>query len=1183
MSFRAADRAQSIQIGAVLLLGALVLSFSLYQAVVVPDQNREVEFNHNQRVQGDLQDLRNAIVSTEGGGSGQSVSVTLGTQYPSRVVALNPGTPSGSLRSLWTANMSQNATVGNAEAVGETGDFWTGVNRSYNTGGLVYRPGYNEYTQAPVTRFEQSVLYNQFPGSTLTLTGQRLISDDRISLVTLNGSYDTTRSGSASVDVRPISASANTVTVTNATPGENVTLRFATQLTADQWRDILASEFVSPDGSGGNVVAVDPTEVPGEEYRIVSVVLRRGVDYDLRITQAGVGTGTDRPDVAYLTDTDGAGTTVPEGGTATVTVEVRDALNNPVGQQFVYAGTNRSASGVSPDRSRSDSAGEVTFTYEAPTDISDAAQRTDLLNASLVVPSNATDAPTFDNTTAMNVTVPVTVENTDGSGLSSPTNGSDGAYAVDWLDPSGQSGVECPSGPDGTCTVFTNETSSVALTADTDPTATNATMEFAVSNATVGTVSPSSNATADNGNASTTFSPTNPGQTTVYAASGGSGDRLSIDVVDGTSDTSNTAPTASFTASSTTVATGETIDFDASGSSDSDGSIASYEWDWTDDGTFEATSQTPSHSYPNDGTYTVVLRVTDDDGATDEATETITVTNRAPTASFTASCASLTCDFDGLGSSDPDGSIASYSWQFGDGNSGNGETTSHTYDGGGTYDVTLTVTDDDSASNSTTQSVSISDTNPPSVASAAFNDTDDVINDSEANANVKRSLTLTFNESMDTGVAPTIEYENLTQSNNYSVLSGSSGWVDATTYVQVIEFQDNDADVTTTAVVSGAEDEAGNVMNTERTVSFVVDTNVPSTPNNAFIVPDAINASNENGITVGIREPDTIAGDETAVINVTNATTGDEIVVAKVVTDANGRYTNITGVDVSGLPDGTVEVDAYLRDDVGQTSDRTGLSDPTLKDTIVPTISDFRAEQPSETTVRAIFTASERLASARVDVVYQNGTVVNTFTRSNNISENEVTGGYEYTTGTYTMGDLGEYELTLTFANDSADNRAAVGQTDTVVNGTSAAFVRNVSGSGATSGGRDQIASFALENTGPVDVTIQNITVVSTQSGQPDQIGNGSRGGGNSYTDDGGPEFYSNRTASLLDTNTPFAIGPTDTEPLDTPSTLSAGQRTRYTVGEFRQSNNQERSPGSSVTVRLGFDDGTETEITIPL
>jgi PKD repeat protein len=1179
MSFRAADRAQSIQIGAVLLLGALVLSFSLYQAVVVPDQNREVEFNHNQRVQGDLQDLRNAIVSTEGGGSSQSVSVTLGTQYPSRVVALNPGTPSGSLRSLWTANMSQNATVGNAEAVGETGDFWTGVNRSYNTGGLVYRPGYNEYTQAPITRFEQSVLYNQFPGSTLTLTGQRLISDDRISLVTLNGSYDTTRSGSASVDVRPISASPNTVTVTNATPGENVTLRFATQLSADQWREILASEFANPDGSGGNVVAVDPTEVPGEEYRIVSVVLRQGVDYDLRITQAGVGTGTDRPDVAYLTDTAGAGTTVPEGGTARVTVEVRDALNNPVGQQFVYAGTNRSASGVSPDRSRSDSAGEVTFTYEAPTDVSDAAQRTDLLNASLVVPSNATDAPTFDNTTAMNVTVPVTVENTDGSGLSSPTNGSDGAYAVDWLDPSGQSGVECPSGPDGVCTVFANETSSVALTADTDPTATNATMEFAVSNSTVGTVSPSSNATADNGNASTTFSPTNPGQTTVYAASGGSGDRLSIDVVDGGGDADNTPPTASFTPSSTTVQTGESVDFDASGSSDPDGSIVSYEWDWTDDGTFEATGQTPSHSYPNDGTYTVRLRVTDDDGATDEATGSITVTNRAPTASFTASCTSLTCDFNASGSSDPDGTIASYSWQFGDGDSGSGETTSHTYDGGGTYDVTLTVADDDGETDSTTQSVSTSDTDPPSITSAAFNDTDDVINNSEASSNVRRSLTLTFDEPMNTGVTPTVEYENLTQSNNYSVLSGSSGWVDATTYVQVIEFQDNDADVTTTVVVSGAEDDAGNEMNTERTaVSFVVDTNVPSTPDSAFIVPDAVNVSNEDGITVGIREPDAIAGDETAVINVTNATTGDEIVVEKVVTDANGRYTNITGVDVSGLPDGTVEVDAYLRDDVGQTSDRTGLSDPTLKDTVVPTISDFRAEKPSETTVRAIFTASERLASARVDVVYQNGTVVNTFTRANNISENEVDGGYEYTTGTYTMGDLGEYELTLTFANDSADNRATVGQNDTVVNGTSAAFVRNVSESGSASNNR---ASFALENTGPVDVTIQNITVVNTQNNQPDRIGNGTKSG-NSYSDDG-PEFYSNRTASLLDTPNPFLIGSAETEPLDTPSTLSAGQRTRYTVGEFRQSNNQERSPGSSVTVRFGFDDGTETEITIPL
>ncbi|SFQ20233.1 serine protease [Amycolatopsis arida] len=69
-----------------------------------------------------------------------------------------------------------------------------------------------------------------------------------------------------------------------------------------------------------------------------------------------------------------------------------------------------------------------------------------------------------------------------------------------------------------------------------------------------------------------------------------------------------------------------------------------------------------------------------------------------PVAQFTASCSddSLTCTFDGSGSSDPDGGITSYTWDFGDGTTGTGATTRHTYLGHTTnYTATLTVTDND--------------------------------------------------------------------------------------------------------------------------------------------------------------------------------------------------------------------------------------------------------------------------------------------------------------------------------------------------------------------------------------------------------------------------------------------------------------------------------------------------------
>ncbi|HET6603884.1 MAG TPA: S8 family serine peptidase [Xanthomonadaceae bacterium] len=83
--------------------------------------------------------------------------------------------------------------------------------------------------------------------------------------------------------------------------------------------------------------------------------------------------------------------------------------------------------------------------------------------------------------------------------------------------------------------------------------------------------------------------------------------------------------------------------------------------------------------------------------------------NNPPTASFTSSCTDLSCNFDGTGSSDSDGSITGYSWSFGDSTGGSGSTVSHTYGAGGTYTVTLTVTDDDGATHSTSQNVTVSD------------------------------------------------------------------------------------------------------------------------------------------------------------------------------------------------------------------------------------------------------------------------------------------------------------------------------------------------------------------------------------------------------------------------------------------------------------------------------------------
>jgi PKD repeat protein len=164
----------------------------------------------------------------------------------------------------------------------------------------------------------------------------------------------------------------------------------------------------------------------------------------------------------------------------------------------------------------------------------------------------------------------------------------------------------------------------------------------------------------------------------------------------------NAPPNADFTWTPQNPSHGQVITFDASASSDPDGVIIWYQWDWNNDGVYEENQPGPTttHLWTNVGSYLIKLQVTDDDGAIDSTTKTITIINLPPGAPSTTGPTHgklnlmYQWNFTAL---DPDNDDVSYQIDWGDGTSvsqwygpfpsGVAMTLSYMYSAEGTYEI----------------------------------------------------------------------------------------------------------------------------------------------------------------------------------------------------------------------------------------------------------------------------------------------------------------------------------------------------------------------------------------------------------------------------------------------------------------------------------------------------------------
>ncbi|WP_226479350.1 hypothetical protein [Natrinema amylolyticum] len=263
------ERAVTVQIGAVLLLAIVFAALALYQVNAVPAENQAIESEHNQQVQGELQDLRNA--GTDGGS--ESVSVTLGTRYPTRTFLTNPPNPTGSLETGETGTVR----IDNADVTGTyTGDPGTVLETDHETRTLRYEPSYNEYRDAPTTRIEHGFAFNAFDDASIALTDQPLIDGERITVVLVEGDLSTT------VDTGTVSGPTDPIALEST--GDNIEIEVPTA-SPTAWNEAIGTDF-----------GTDQEKARVTDYAAGQLTTELEDDpnakYELQMTRISVGDGS---------------------------------------------------------------------------------------------------------------------------------------------------------------------------------------------------------------------------------------------------------------------------------------------------------------------------------------------------------------------------------------------------------------------------------------------------------------------------------------------------------------------------------------------------------------------------------------------------------------------------------------------------------------------------------------------------------------------------------------------------------------------------------------------------------------------------------------------------------------------------------------------------------------------------
>ncbi len=517
------------------------------------------------------------------------------------------------------------------------------------------------------------------------------------------------------------------------------------------------------------------------------------------------------------------------------------------------------------------------------------------------------------------------------------------------------------------------------------------------------------------------------------------------------------APTANISSDENSGTAPLAVNFDGSGSNDNDGTIVTYSWDFGDGNTDSGI--TTNHTFTTSGIYTVTLTVTDNDGLSDETTRTITVdvALEAPTADISSDInsgiAPLTVSFDGSGSNDNDGSIVGYAWDFGDGNTGNGVTTNHTYTTSGTYTVTLTVTDNDGLTDETSITITVEE--------VALEAPIAVITSDENTGTAPLTVSFDGSESSDSDGTISLYSWDFGDGTMASGINGSHTYVNPGNYTVTLTVTDNDGltgvdsetiVVTEAVVLEGPEaiftttittgdaplavgfDAANSTDSDGAIVSYDWDfgdmnSGTGVSPNHMYLIPGTYT------VTLTVTDNDGLKDSATETIVIT-----EEVVleapVAEITMDTDsGEAPLIVSFDGSASNDSDGAIVSYDWDfgngetasgvNVGETFNEAGEYDITLTVTDNDGLSDSKV-------VTLIVTEAVVLENPIAEIKMDNNTgeaplIVNFDGSSSTDSDGEIVsydwdfGNGETASGVNvgeTFGEAGEYDITLTVTDN---------------------------------------------------------------------------------------------------------------------------------------------------------------------